>query len=107
MGVLLVLLPVGGFVLTYLVGIFASQVWSRRLALVLTLLIPLGVGSAMLNRTFESGMLGALTAVGATLCSVGAWGAQFLIVLRNRNAREAQAGPGLTPPSEDGSGVEG
>ena len=93
---LAMMLPLVGFVLTLTAGWALGLAWSRRLALLLTALAPLGLGVAMMNRTYESGMLGALGAVAAGMACTGAWAAQLWLLWRSRRQGAETEGPGLS-----------
>ena len=93
-------LPVVGFLLTFALSRLLNPVrpgpWSLRLAALASCTIPLGIALAMLNLTYESGVLGAIGAVAGILLSGGAWLGHFLVRRSERNASSTQ-GPGFSP----------
>ena len=93
-------LPIMGFLLTFALSRLLNAVhpsrWSLRLAALASCTIPLGIATAMLNLTYDSGMLGAIGAIAGILLSAGAWLGHFLVWRNERNASSTQ-GPGFSP----------
>jgi hypothetical protein len=85
--------PIAGFLVAFVLARWLGRKWSSRLCMLLSLCLPVGLVMALSNRTFETGMLGALIAVLGTMVALGAWLGHSW---GSRALRPSESGTGLS-----------